>query len=96
MIYGMPGGGVEAGELPADAVARELLEETSLKARQVDYLFEWESTTNRHHAFRVVAEGLVRPGEEIESFLWWDRRQAIRSHPHVGAILSRLETIGTG
>lgn len=38
--FGMPGGGVEPGEAPIDGAARELLEETGLRASELLLLYE--------------------------------------------------------
>ena len=49
----MPGGGIEGRETPEEEVVRELREETGLVSESVEFLFTWESSTNRHHAFMV-------------------------------------------
>ena len=82
-VYLMPGGGIEQGESPAEAAARELFEETGLTA------------TNRHHVFLIDSTGEVDigntpDGETIGGYLWWDRQEAIEAFGHVEAILERL------
>ena len=94
-VYMMPGGGIEPGEFPASAAARELLEETGLTATKTDYLFIVETVTNRHHVFLIDATGEVNigntpDGETIGGYLWWDRQEAIKAFGHVEAILERL------
>ena len=89
--YMMPGGGIEPGESPLSAAARELREETGLEAKQIEFLFTWDSSIHRHHAFRIEAEGEVNIGpEEISEFRWWDQREDLPTYGHVEAILRRL------
>ena len=89
-LFNMPGGAVEPGERPEEAAARELLEETNLRATRTESLFTWESAYARHHVFRVEAEGEPTVGEEIEELRWWDRRERLTMNGHVEAILERL------
>ena len=91
--YHMPGGGIEAGETPGEAVVRELREETGLVANKLEFLFTWETTIHRHHAFLMEAEGEATLSDEVVSFIWWDRRQMLPISPHVNAILSRLDAL---
>jgi 8-oxo-dGTP diphosphatase len=91
--YLMPGGGIEAGETPVEAVARELREETGLVANRLEFLFRWESVTNRHHAFLIEAPGEASLSDEVVSLIWWDRRRMLPLAPHVNAILSRLDAL---
>ena len=88
--YMMPGGGIEPDERPSDAAIRELREETGLEAARTKRLFVWESATNRHHVFRIEADGDVKIGHEVGGFRWWGRKEALPTFPHVEAILSRL------
>ena len=54
--FAMPGGGIENGELPIVAAARELHEETNLRASSIEYLLTYETAIHRHVAFRVEAD----------------------------------------
>jgi len=88
--YMMPGGAVEPGDSPMNAAARELREEAGLEAKQVEYLFTWDSAINRHHTFRIEAEGEVEIArDEISGFVWWDRKEELSIFGHVEAILER-------
>ena len=89
--FGMPGGGVERGELPSNAVVRELYEETTLRATKIEYLFIYATATNKHTVFRTETEGDVAIGHEIDAFVWWDRNEKLPLFPHVRGILSKLE-----
>ena len=91
----MPGGGIDPGELPIAAAARELQEETGLDAESVEPLFVWESAIHRHHVFRVDAGGDVAMGPEITDFRWWNRRECLPTYSHVEAILERLRGLAT-
>ena len=66
----LPGGGVEAGETPADAVAREVAEEVGLRVVGATYLRRVEHVEDRGGAtslFRVeVAPGPARLGLDPE------------------------------
>ena len=92
--FNMPGGGIETGEPPEEAAVRELREETGLIARGAEGLFVWDSTSQRHHVFRVEAEGEANSGGEVAELLWWDGKRTLRTSPHVEVILKRLRFNG--
>ena len=90
--FALPGGGVQHGELPIYALARELHEETTLAATAVTYIATHSGKYNRHYVFGVQARGEVDVSRDatVEEFAWWNGASDIPVHPHVTQILSGL------
>ena len=87
--YSLPGGGIQQGESPVTAVARELHEETGLSADKIEPVFTHHSKTQEHVVFLITAHhGRARPRGEIDAFLWWDGKEEIHLFPHVKDILA--------
>lgn len=87
----LPGGGIDPGESPEAAVARELEEETKLTATAVQYLFTHDGKYNHHHVFNVEADGEVDISHDplVVEFAWWDGNSDVPVHPHVNEILRK-------
>ena len=92
----LPGGGIDDGESPEAAVVRELLEETTLTATDVRFLFRHGGKYNRHHVFSVDAEGEVDVSQDplVVEFVWWDGKSDVPVFPHVSEILARANIDG--
>lgn len=83
--WDLPGGQVEPGELLAEALARELREETGLSVQHAAFLFvqEGERVTRgrRAHAWRSfffaveAGPGEPRAGAEVAAVRWFERSE---------------------
>ena len=65
--WGLPGGSLEYGESPEDAVMREVWEETSLKVKIEKFLFVKTWTPDRVGMYYVcnIVDGEFQPSEEV-------------------------------
>ncbi|HUI01791.1 MAG TPA: NUDIX domain-containing protein [Nitrososphaerales archaeon] len=79
--FTLPGGGAKPKESERDAAARELMEETGMKARSLTFLFSFMGLLhkgtrggyfrNSHKVFLVMASGTPRPGQEITKVAYY-------------------------
>jgi 8-oxo-dGTP diphosphatase len=89
--YSLPGGGVRKGERSHQAAARELYEETGLRAKKMTRLGSFKGAVSEHRAYLIEADGHVHlKGGELSSYMWWDMKSPVPIFAHVKAILSMV------
>jgi len=88
--WSLPGGGVRKDERSYQAAARELYEETGLRATKITWLGSFKSPVTNHRAYLIEAEGHVhlKKRGELRSYMWWDMRSPVDMFEHVKVILS--------
>jgi len=96
----MPGGAVEAGELPEQAVVRELKEETNLDIRVIRKVGEFllpGVTQGYHKGVTFLAEvtgGDMATGYDPEQIDWEDKfLQSVEWVPVEGPLLKGIQSI---
>jgi 8-oxo-dGTP pyrophosphatase MutT (NUDIX family) len=90
--YSFPGGGIKRGEPAISAAARELYEETGLKADRIEKVMTHEGSTQVHSVFLISAHhGVPRLKSEIDSLVWWSQESSEPVQEHVKLILRKLD-----
>lgn len=89
--YSLPGGGVRHDERSYQAAARELYEETGLRAKKITWLGSFKGAVSEHKAYLIEADGHIHlRGGELSSYMWWDMKSPVLIYAHVKGILNKL------
>ncbi len=98
----VPGGHVEWGEKIADALHREIREETGMEVGQAEFLglqedvFPPEHQEEKHFIFLDYAcpyiSGIIELNEEFEEYQWFDPQEALglELKPSVRSMIERF------
>jgi 8-oxo-dGTP diphosphatase len=94
--FSLPGGGVHRGERSYQTAARELQEETGLRAKKTTYIGSFDGAASEHKAYLIEADGHVRlkNSGELVAYTWWDLKTHVPVYAHVKVILDILKKGG--
>ncbi|KEO81607.1 NUDIX domain-containing protein [Tumebacillus flagellatus] len=102
-FWTLPGGGLEPGETPEEAVVREVREETGLVTRAVRFLYETTYSQGPEFCFLLEEAGLpgasavlghdpeFAPDEQALDGLAWRPLSEVRDDKQIRQVLRHLE-----
>ena len=86
--FSLPGGRIRPGESSNLTVARELYEETGLRAQDPTFVGYHEGHYATHHIYLLEVKGEVRLNRrELSNFLWWNGSDVLLIQRHVSEII---------
>jgi ADP-ribose pyrophosphatase YjhB (NUDIX family) len=73
--WGIPGGGLNHGEQPAEAVVREMFEETgiTLEIEKLLFIKTWKPDRVGMYYLCRIKEGVFQPSEEVSDFGYFSK-----------------------
>ena len=96
--WGLPGGDIEPGEDPAEAVRRELWEETGFRAGEVELLLVENWKEFRHVSLTYLCKGVSGdfvPNEEVSRVQYFDPHVLPEFYPPQRVTIARaLQRLG--
>jgi 8-oxo-dGTP diphosphatase len=100
---GVSGGKIEAGETPAEAVRREILEETGLQIETPELLgihtHHWTLPEHTQQTFLIVYRAKASSGEvtlsleENDLYKWVTLEEYLAMTDHLGANLNMIQEV---
>ena len=94
--WGMPGGGLNYGEQPAEAVVREMFEETgiTLEIEKLLLIKTWEPDRLGMYYLCRIKDGEFQPSEEVSAFGYFSKDNLPDVRPHdIGLIQQIYEMV---
>lgn len=76
--YWTPGGGIEEGESPEQAVRRELQEELGAKIVSLEWYMTFQYNTQHVTTFIAEVGDNIKIGKEITDYIWYQRGDNIK------------------